>query len=363
MHTTLYIDKCNMNDDTKKESLSYIPSSNELPLFEALFRSANSTNNGNMITCKEALEVFSLACVSQKKLTMILYMAKNGKSLFLNKEQFYVAVRLVQLRQNHECIRNFTLTVPDDVHLNPPYFQGISELRSNLNNLSAPKIFKADINKRFNNEVNSIALEKENHKLTNELRKTKSGTKIGTLKKNIIRQRSLPSIFSPPMTSHKEIDNAMMISQKQPNILFSDPIVSQSYDSNDIYMNAGDNVSLLTETTKRLPKDEHGLNLKSDKNDVRRRRDSEITLPHSNCDVSKLNDISDSTNYPLLKRAISERDIRKRHHERAVIKKSYSFANLKLPGIFQTNNSGESEQRKKKLFKPLLKFRRRKNSK
>ena len=45
----------------------------------------------------------------------------------LTKEQFYVAVRLIQFRQNRETVKNLNLTVPENVHLNPPIFKNINE--------------------------------------------------------------------------------------------------------------------------------------------------------------------------------------------------------------------------------------------
>lgn len=53
-------------------------------------------------------------------------MISKGKIFILNKQQFFVAVRLVQFTQNQQAVQNLTLTVPEEIDLDPPYFKGLS---------------------------------------------------------------------------------------------------------------------------------------------------------------------------------------------------------------------------------------------
>ena len=58
---------------------------------------------------------------------MILDMAKPNKDDKLNKEHFFVAVRLIQFHQNRQNVENLTLTVPRGVRLDLPYFKGFND--------------------------------------------------------------------------------------------------------------------------------------------------------------------------------------------------------------------------------------------
>lgn len=115
-------------ENCEETKLSYMPSSAELPFYESLFRFADTTKNGIAISSKEAMQVLSLSCLSRQKLNMILKIATSGNSSILNRDQFYVAVRLIQFRQNEQSVKNLTLTVPDGVNLKPPHFEGFNSL-------------------------------------------------------------------------------------------------------------------------------------------------------------------------------------------------------------------------------------------
>jgi len=53
--------------------------------------------------------------------------SKEDKLFLLNKQQFYTAIRLVQFTQNQQSVQNLTLTVPSDVSLHPPFFEGVTD--------------------------------------------------------------------------------------------------------------------------------------------------------------------------------------------------------------------------------------------
>jgi len=337
--------------EQEQKILSYDPSPDELLLFEALFRSADTTNNGNMITCEEALDVLSLSRLSERELKMIVAMANNGRSRFLNKEQFYVTGRLIQLRQNQESIRNFTLTAPDHVHLNPPYFRGISELISADNNSSHLKIFNVEVNSNIGSpsipSIKYTEMKIEIDKLKKELNTTISELNRVIQDNNKLRQDSFSSNHSLTTDSPKEVDNAKMSLQKEPKphsmlpehdiprIFLSNDILGQAKDEGlvETVVNFGDEesfISMLTENTlnsrnvsdknyareSRSYKISQRQDLLYENIDDFQRRNSQITLSHSTCKVSKMNDILDCTDDHIT-RAKSERMMLKRHLENA----------------------------------------------
>ena len=116
--------------DKKPSRISYTPSPTELRLYESLWHAADSTKNGSIVTLDETLEVLSLSGLPQPKLKIILNMISHGKIFVLNKQQFFVAVRLVQFHQNRQAVQNMTLTVPDGVDLNPPYFKSFENINT-----------------------------------------------------------------------------------------------------------------------------------------------------------------------------------------------------------------------------------------
>lgn len=109
----------------KTKCLSYEPPENELPFYESVFHYADIANTGNQIQVEAARKVLSLSSISRDDLDMIIHMVTINNAYTLTRQQFYVAVRLIQFRQNNESVKNLRLTVPDNVRLNPPYFKNI----------------------------------------------------------------------------------------------------------------------------------------------------------------------------------------------------------------------------------------------
>lgn len=114
----------------KKNKLSYDPTPEELPLFEKLFERCDVHNTRSSIMSEEAHALLSLSCLPLDVIKMIMSMTTNNGSQLLDRKQFFIAIRLVQLRQNRVSVRNLTLTVLDDVRLNPPYFKGLKAMDS-----------------------------------------------------------------------------------------------------------------------------------------------------------------------------------------------------------------------------------------
>lgn len=176
------------------------------------------TQNGNIITCDEALEVLCLSGISEQKLIMILNMARNSmtdKTSTLNREQFYVAVRLVQFRQNRVSVQNLTLTVPDDICLKPPYFRGISELeiekkrlceahQSLLDGYSAEDIEQSSTRSSSDLTLKCEEMEREIDKLKKELQTTVEQLNAVTKDNYILRKGvSYPIDSSIPFGSRR----------------------------------------------------------------------------------------------------------------------------------------------------------------
>lgn len=115
------------NSDGSIKRLTFQPSAMELSFYENLFRNADATNNGKTITVDEARNILSLSSLSHNNLDIILSMVTTENESTLTKEQFYVAVRLIQFRQNRETVKNLNLTVPENIQLNPPIFKNINE--------------------------------------------------------------------------------------------------------------------------------------------------------------------------------------------------------------------------------------------
>ena len=76
---------------------------------------------------------------------MIFKMVKDDQSSSLTKDQFFVAIRLIQFRQNKEIVRNLTLTVPSNIGLRPPFFKDIESFRYDKNkcNINTPDLSTA----------------------------------------------------------------------------------------------------------------------------------------------------------------------------------------------------------------------------
>lgn len=113
----------------QKSKLSYSPLQQELPLFEKLFKSCDIHNTNTKVIREEVHSLLALSCLPDDVVKMIMSMTNNG-SKHLDRKQFYIAIRLVQLRQNRVSVKNLTLTVPENVQLNPPFFRGFKSSSS-----------------------------------------------------------------------------------------------------------------------------------------------------------------------------------------------------------------------------------------
>jgi len=106
--------------------LFYFPTK---PLFEKLFKSCDIHNTNTKVIREEVHSLLALSCLPDDVVKMIMSMTNNG-SKHLDRKQFYIAIRLVQLRQNRVSVKNLTLTVPENVQLNPPFFRGFKSSSS-----------------------------------------------------------------------------------------------------------------------------------------------------------------------------------------------------------------------------------------
>ena len=77
------------------------------------------------ISADEVFEFLSLSRVPNDRLRIILTMANNDRSPRIDKEKFNVAVRLIQLYQNNQMVRNLNLTIDGNITIKPPFFYGI----------------------------------------------------------------------------------------------------------------------------------------------------------------------------------------------------------------------------------------------
>ena len=107
------------------------------------------------MTQDEAFEVFDLSTLPQHKIKIIWNMISKDKTFVLNKQQFFVAIRLIQFTQNHQSVKNLALSVPDGVELNPPYFKDITEKELAKRGLSIVPVQPSDQNRYLIEYTNS----------------------------------------------------------------------------------------------------------------------------------------------------------------------------------------------------------------
>jgi len=183
---------------TKIDELSYSPSQKELPFFRSLYRSAHKDNYNTLVSRDEAIEVLSLSRLSRKKLDMILDMSMKKGSTSLNKNQFFVAVRLIQFRQNKETVRNLKLTVPDDVDLKPPFFKGFLEAKPcdykidpSLGNITQDESEEQDMQCSNSSSSKYCTMEKEIVQLKEELQSTREKLHLVTKDNSILRKEEI----------------------------------------------------------------------------------------------------------------------------------------------------------------------------
>ena len=131
---------------------------------------------------------------------------KDDKACSLHREQFYVAVRLVQFRQNRESVRDLNLTVPDNVYLKAPYFRGISEAESEKTTLvqisKHRDIEQSSTESSTNLSLRCVEMEREINKLKKELQSTVKQLNAVTKNNFVLKNGQLSSadiaIVQPP---------------------------------------------------------------------------------------------------------------------------------------------------------------------
>jgi len=189
----------------KKIWLSYKPKKEELPLYESLFISDKNKDRQH-IERDEASDILSRSLLPKNVMNMILRMVTGNESGHLNINQFYTAIRLIQLRQNCKIVRDHTLTTPDDVSLNPPYFENINKLDLETKQLPQMKdLMKINADNLANKNCNDErlrcrsgcykckAMEKEIERLREELCRTISALNETKPKKITLKELPITS--------------------------------------------------------------------------------------------------------------------------------------------------------------------------
>lgn len=120
----------NTDAPQRKSRLSYNPTKEELPFYESLFQVCDVNKTGRIVSYEEVHKILSLSGLANNVVKMIISMTINEGAQYLDRYQVFIAVRLVQLRQNRVSVKNLTLTVEDDVELNPPCFEGLNGIIS-----------------------------------------------------------------------------------------------------------------------------------------------------------------------------------------------------------------------------------------
>lgn len=112
--------------------MSYVPTPNELPFYEYLFTMVADKGGSGVVIGSDAVPLFTTSKLPVPVLKQLWVMADARKTNSLNKAEFFVLVRLIQLFQNQErpLPNNGDLRLvvsgktPDQ--LNPPYFEGFT---------------------------------------------------------------------------------------------------------------------------------------------------------------------------------------------------------------------------------------------
>lgn len=158
-------------------------------------------------------------------------MVKSDETPVLKKDEFFVAVRLIQFRQNQESVRNLTLTVPSHVDLKPPYFKGISDFK--LEKSDSQDQFGDDWNRSRPAQIsNTFFQEKclEMHKEMIQLKQKLQATvdELNEVKKdNCMLRRSVSQIIihgsSSKLLSQCSSSKMKKKHRKQGSLLSEDP--------------------------------------------------------------------------------------------------------------------------------------------
>eukprot|EP00814_Leptocylindrus_danicus_P006418 CAMPEP_0116041446 /NCGR_PEP_ID=MMETSP0321-20121206/25061_1 /TAXON_ID=163516 /ORGANISM="Leptocylindrus danicus var. danicus, Strain B650" /LENGTH=877 /DNA_ID=CAMNT_0003521657 /DNA_START=162 /DNA_END=2792 /DNA_ORIENTATION=- len=106
-------------------ALTYTPTPQELPLYEALFQTADGNQRGS-ISGAEAVAFFSRSKLPVQALRQIWTLADSSKTNTLHRAEFFVAVRLIQLYQNGEKGEGADLQARAGVVLKPPVFENFT---------------------------------------------------------------------------------------------------------------------------------------------------------------------------------------------------------------------------------------------
>ena len=112
--------------------MTYVPAPNELPFYEYLFAMVADKGGSGVVFGSDAVPLFTTSKLPVPVLKQLWVMADARKTNSLNKAEFFVLVRLIQLFQNQErpMPNNGDLRLvvsgktPDQ--LNPPYFEGVT---------------------------------------------------------------------------------------------------------------------------------------------------------------------------------------------------------------------------------------------
>jgi len=110
---------------TTTPALTFQPAPQDKTFYEALFVAADVSRQGK-IGGAEAVAFLSKSKLPTEVLRQVWAVAESSKTNFLNKHDFFVAVRLIQLFQNKVKSEGSSLQAPNGVVLNPPFFEGFA---------------------------------------------------------------------------------------------------------------------------------------------------------------------------------------------------------------------------------------------
>lgn len=112
--------------------MTYVPTPKEIPMYEHLFAMVADKGGSGVVIGSDAVPLFTTSKLPIPVLKQLWVMADARKTNSLNKAEFFVLVRLIQLYQNHERpIPNtgdlrFVVSGKTPDQLNPPFFEGIT---------------------------------------------------------------------------------------------------------------------------------------------------------------------------------------------------------------------------------------------
>ena len=149
------------NRDEYTFKFSYEPRELEREYYRLLFQHAKVEKQSDILPPKEAAQLFLTSGIQSDRLRMIWNMAvlpapKSAKDTpppSMAKEQFNVAVRLIQLFQNRVTAKDDQLNVSDNTMMAPPFFSGISGVQVALpwNDLDQSEDSGATVTRRASN--------------------------------------------------------------------------------------------------------------------------------------------------------------------------------------------------------------------